>query len=100
LYFREDYGYYEAKIQKEFKWWKEYFAGKEHIIPLDTDYSPVKGDGVNFQVNSVVTGLEKEEEELKLTITTTGTISPRQALCQALEIIIQINDKIKNELVK
>ncbi|CAG8722049.1 8212_t:CDS:1 [Racocetra persica] len=103
LYFREDYDYHAAENQEK------YLPEAENVIFLNTNFSPIKVkdddiSGVNFQVNPVVTGLEageaKEEEELKLTITTTGAISPRQALRQALEITNQINDQIKSELVK
>ncbi|CAG8514889.1 2649_t:CDS:1 [Cetraspora pellucida] len=94
LYFREDFGYYTAEKQEK------HLPQAKNVIFFDTNYSPIKDDGVNFQVNSVATGLEKAEKELKLTINTNGTISPRQALLQALEKSNYINDKIRNELVK
>ncbi|CAG8468811.1 17455_t:CDS:2 [Racocetra fulgida] len=94
LYFREDFGYYTAEKQEK------HLPQAKNVIFFDTNYSPIEDDGVNFQVNSVATGLEKEEKELKLTIDTNGTISPRQALLQALEISNYINDKIRNKLVK
>ncbi|CAG8488555.1 13769_t:CDS:2 [Gigaspora margarita] len=92
LYFREDYGYHSAEKQEK------YLPDVKNVLFFATDYSPIKSDGVNFQFHSVVTGPDREEEELKLTIATTGAISPHQALIQALEISNHINDKIKNYL--
>jgi DNA-directed RNA polymerase alpha subunit len=93
LYFRSDYGYHKSEEQKK------YFPEIENVILLDANYSHIKGDGgVNFQVNSIVTGLDKEEEELKLTITTNGAITPKKALLEALEAVNEINDNIKNLL--
>lgn len=92
LYCREDYGYHSVAEQKK------YLLEKENVIVVDTDYSPVKGGNVNFQVNSVVTGLEKDEEELKLTIITAGAISPKKALREALSIIEQVSNTIREKL--
>lgn len=69
LYFQKNWGYHEHEK-------------KESIIPFDTDYSPVKGGGVNFKVNSLV----NSEEELTLTITTNGSIKPKKALQEVLEL--------------
>jgi len=94
LYWREDYGYHQSEEQKK------YLLGKENIIVLDTDYSPVKGDGVNFQINSVVVGLEEEKEELVLSIATTGTITPKEALQEALKIIGHVVNISQEALTK
>lgn len=77
---RKDWGYQPIEEQK-----KKYFPNEEDIIVLDTDYSPIKGGQVNFQVKSVVIGLEEKEEELELIITTNGAIKPKNALNQVLE---------------
>src|SRR4051812_20762575 len=49
LYFQKNWGYYEEDEQKEAD-----FAKNKNIIIFDTDYSSVKGDGVNFQVKPKV----------------------------------------------
>ncbi|CAG8774981.1 8556_t:CDS:2, partial [Ambispora leptoticha] len=59
---------------------------EEGIIVFDTDYSPVKGGGVNFQEKSIVISQKATEEELTLTITTSGVTKPREALQEVLEL--------------
>jgi DNA-directed RNA polymerase subunit alpha len=92
LYCHKGRGYHQSEVQKQ------YFTEKENVIVLDTDYSPVKGDGVNFQINSVVVGPEKEEEELKLTVNTTGAISPKKALLESLEVISNFINAVQKEV--
>jgi DNA-directed RNA polymerase subunit alpha len=84
LYWREDYGYHQSEEQKK------YLTDKENIIFLDSDYSPVKGDGVNFQINTVVVGLDEKKEELVLNIKTNGSINPKEVLKEGLEVISQL----------
>ncbi|CAH1762745.1 9584_t:CDS:1 [Entrophospora sp. SA101] len=81
LYCQKNWGYHEEETQK-----KDYFAEKENVIVLATDYSPIKGGQVNFQVEQEVIGLDKQEEKLTITINTNGAIKPKKALQEALEI--------------
>jgi len=72
------------------------------VISLDTDYSPVKsgyeGVQVNFEVNTVVVSLTKEEEELKLTVSTNGAIKPKDALLEVLQMSQNLYSKIVDSL--
>ncbi|KLL02179.1 MAG: DNA-directed RNA polymerase subunit alpha [Mycoplasmataceae bacterium RV_VA103A] len=81
LYFQKNWGYHEEEEQE-----KNYLADEENVIAFSTDYAPVKGDGVSFQIKSVVIGREKTEEELMLTITTNGVVEPKEALQEVLAI--------------
>jgi len=93
LYFQKNWGYHEKDEQKE-----AYFAENENIIVFDTDYAPVKGDGVNFQVKPKVISRKKPEEELTLTITTNGTIEPESALQEVLELSKLSFNSVSNSL--
>ena len=93
LYFQKSWGYYEEGEQKE-----KFFAKEEGVIVFDTDYSPVKGGGVNFQVRSEVISQESTEEELTLTITTSGAIKPKDALQEVLELSKNSFSSISNLL--
>ena len=72
------------------------------MISLDTDYSPVKsgyeGDQVNFEVNTSVVSLTKEEEELKLTVSTNGAVKPKNALLEVLQMSQNLYGKIVDSL--
>ena len=95
IYCQKNWGYHQAEEQK-----KLLFSEDDDIIALDSDYSPVKGGQVSFQVKSAIIGIEKEEEELTLIITTDGAIKPKKALEKALEIsqdsFNSINKSINN----
>ncbi|CAI2182225.1 6535_t:CDS:2, partial [Funneliformis geosporum] len=96
LYFQKNWGYHEEDEQKE-----TYFAEDENIIPFDTDYSPVKGDGVNFQIKLKKVSKEKKEEELTLAITTSGTVEPENALREVLELSktdVILHEKVETSL--
>ena len=95
LYFQKSWGYHEEDEQK-----KNCFANEEGVIVFDTDYSPVKGGGVNFQVKSEVISQENAEEELTLTITTSGAIKPKDALQEVLELSKNSFNSISNLLQK
>jgi DNA-directed RNA polymerase subunit alpha len=99
IYCQKNWDYHQAEEQKE-----KYFPEDDDIIALDTDYSPVKGGQVSFQVKSVIIGIEKDEEELTLTIITDGAIKPKKALEKALEISYSsfnsINKSINNSSKK
>ncbi|WNE40054.1 MAG: DNA-directed RNA polymerase subunit alpha [Mycoplasmataceae bacterium] len=81
LYFQRNWGYHRHDEQKN-----AYFSDDEDFIAFDTDYSPIKSGGVNFKVNSVIVSQEKSEEELTLFVTTNGSIKPKIALFESLEI--------------
>ncbi|CFW93481.1 putative DNA-directed RNA polymerase subunit alpha [endosymbiont DhMRE of Dentiscutata heterogama] len=81
LYFQKNWGYWEEEEQE-----KNYLADVENVIAFATDYAPVKGDGVSFQIKSVVISRGKTEEELTLTITTNGVAEPKEALQEVLAI--------------
>ncbi|CAG8709272.1 9307_t:CDS:2, partial [Racocetra persica] len=81
LYFQKNWGYWEEEEQE-----KNYLADVENVIAFATDYAPVKGDGVSFQIKSVVISRGKTEEELTLMITTNGVAEPKEALQEVLAI--------------
>lgn len=91
LYFQKNWDYHEVEEQK-----KSYFSDEEDVIAFDTDYSPIKGGQVNFQVNSVVISPTKKEEELTLAINTDGAIKPKKALQEALEVSQNSFNEIAN----
>ena len=102
LYYRKDWGYHRAEEQKKYNWWKEHFDNEENVISLDTDYSPIKSghedDQVNFEVKTMVVSLTKEEEELKLTVATNGSIRPKNALLEVLQISQDLLSRIINSV--
>lgn len=109
LYCRESQGYHSEVEQKKYfieQEKRKRGAGKsepskkdeEGVIFSDTDYSPIKVDDINFQTNSIVTGIEEKQEELILTIATNGTIAPKIVLKETLEIINQTNSVIQKLL--
>ena len=91
LYCQKNWGYHRAEEQK-----KDFFAGEEDIVVLDTNYSPIKEGIVNFQVKEVAVNFNQKEEELILTISTNGAIKPKKALQEALEVSRNLSDKIVN----
>ncbi|KLL03411.1 MAG: DNA-directed RNA polymerase subunit alpha [Mycoplasmataceae bacterium CE_OT135] len=60
---------------------------EENLIFLDSDYCPVKT--VSWQVEPVVVDLDKQEERLKLTITTSGSVSAHNSLLMVIEFLEQ-----------
>ncbi|CAI2163596.1 2065_t:CDS:2 [Funneliformis geosporum] len=80
----------------------EHFEEEENVISLDADYSPVKsgyeGDQVNFEVNTAVVSLTKEEEELTLTVSTNGAVKPKNALLEVLQMSQNLYGKIIDSL--
>jgi len=94
LHCRKGYGYDSSETQQQ------YFEKEENVIVLDANYSPVKSDGVNFRKDTKVSGPEKEEEELSLTINTKGSISPKKALLESLEVISNFINITQKELNK
>jgi len=80
MYYQKNWGYHQVEKQKK------HFLGEENIIVLDTDFSPIKGGQVNFQIKSPVISLHEKEEELYLTIISNSSIEPKQALKKALEL--------------
>ncbi|CAI2162221.1 12450_t:CDS:2 [Funneliformis geosporum] len=76
--------YRQADQQRE-----EIKVEEENIIILDTNYSPIKGGQVNFQVDPVITDLDqKKEEKLILTFNTNGCVKPKKVLQEALEVAL------------
>lgn len=65
---------------------------EENLIVIDTNYNPVRS--VAFKVNPVVIDLDEQEEQLILDIKTDGSISPKQALINSLEISKNINEAL------
>ena len=80
MYYQKNWGYHQVEKQEKL------FSDEDNIIVLDTDFSPIKGGKVSFQIKSPVIGLHEKEEELYLTITSDGAIKPKEALKKALEL--------------
>ena len=76
LYCQKNWGYHQENQQQE----------ESQIIPLDTNYSPIKSGQVNFRLDSETTNLGSKEEKLTLIIETNGCIKPKKVLQEALEI--------------
>ncbi|MDR1670215.1 MAG: hypothetical protein LBR43_00615 [Spiroplasmataceae bacterium] len=98
LYFQNNWGYHTGEEQKN-----TYFPDDEDFIAFDTDYSPIKSGGVNFQVSPVVISQDISEEELTVFITTNGTIKPKNALLESLKItqgIFELTTKLVNKKEK
>lgn len=60
---------------------------EENLIFLNSDYCPVKT--VSWQVEPIVVDLDKQEERLKLTITTNGSVSARNSLLIVIDFLEQ-----------
>ena len=89
LYCRNHWGFKKENDQK-------LLVEEEGLIVIDSNYNPVKN--VSFKVNLVVVDLDKQEEQLILDIKTDGSITPKQALVNALEVSKEINKLLLNEL--
>ncbi len=64
--------------------------GPEHtigVIPIDSIFSPVKR--VTYDVEAARVGQRTDYDKLLMTITTDGTVDPREALGEAAEILIR-----------
>lgn len=100
LYFQKGWGYHEVKDKKQEEEIKEmikkYFPKDEDIIVFDFDYSPV--EQVSFEEKKVTVSSTKEEEELTITITTSGTVKPKDALQEVLELSKDSFNFISNSL--
>ena len=91
IYFQKNWGYHRDDEQK-----KTYFPDDEDFIPFDTNYSPIKSGGVNFQVNPVIINQNTSEEELTLFITTNGSIKAKEAFREGLETTKNLFESIIN----
>jgi DNA-directed RNA polymerase subunit alpha len=89
LYCRSYWGFKKENDQKS-------LINEEGLIFIDSNYNPVKN--VSFKVNLVVVDLDKQEEQLILDIKTDGSITPKQALVNALEVSKEINQLLLSEL--
>lgn len=70
---------------------------EEDVIIIDSNYSPVKN--VSYKIDLVVVDLDKQEERLVLNITTDGSITPKEALINALKISETINKSLINKML-
>jgi DNA-directed RNA polymerase subunit alpha len=64
--------------------------GPEHtigVIPIDSIFSPVRR--VAYEVEAARVGQRTDYDKLKLDVTTDGSLSPRDAIGQAAEILIR-----------
>jgi len=92
IYCQKNHNYQSAEKQK-----KKYFIEQENVIAIDNVFSPVKGEDVNFKIETVLVSLTEKEEEMSLFIRTNGSISPKKVLQEAfliIEDLVQISSKI------
>jgi DNA-directed RNA polymerase subunit alpha len=64
--------------------------GPEHtigVIPLDSIFSPVRR--VSYEVEAARVGQRTDYDKLTLDVTTDGSVSPRDAIAEAAEILIR-----------
>jgi DNA-directed RNA polymerase subunit alpha len=64
--------------------------GPEHtigVIPVDSIFSPVRR--VSYEVEAARVGQRTDYDKLKLDVTTDGSVSPRDAIAEAAEILIR-----------
>jgi len=104
LYFRWNFGYHFAENQQNEVCNEDYFSDKEfeNIIFIDTNYCPVLNS--NFEVNEIITGLNEKKEEMRFSISSNGSITPKNILFEILnksknyfeEIIEEIKKNSKN----
>ncbi len=87
-------GYFTAEENEEDQ--EEEVIGRMHI---DSDFSPV--ERVNFEVSDTRVGSKSNLDELKLEITTDGSLSPEDAISLAakvltehLDMLIHLNEEI------
>ncbi|KLL01589.1 MAG: DNA-directed RNA polymerase subunit alpha [Mycoplasmataceae bacterium RC_NB112A] len=91
LYCQKNWGYHSEEEQKKI------LPSSENVIVLDTDYSPLKGSRVSFQVEPI---LFQKKEKLTLNIQSQGWITPAEAFFKTLEITNQLFPQIAEELSK
>jgi DNA-directed RNA polymerase subunit alpha len=68
----------------------EFNRGPEHtigVIPIDSIFSPVRR--VAYDVEAARVGQRTDYDKLRLDVTTDGSISPKDAIAQASEILIK-----------
>src|SRR5256884_9469913 len=73
-------GYFPAELNR----------GPQHtigVIPIDSIFSPVRR--VAYQVEAARVGQRTDYDKLRLDVTTDGSISPKDAIAQASEILIK-----------
>lgn len=92
IYCQRGLGYQEANKQRK------YFVERPNVIPLDTNYSPIKSNNVMLEVNSVLTSLIDEEEQLTLTISTNGSIKAKKALQEAIKLFCSLGVLIEKQI--
>jgi DNA-directed RNA polymerase subunit alpha len=95
IYFKNDFGYFKGDDQIKNN---PSLSEEENVITLDSNHSPTKL--VNYSVNSIVTGLSEEQEQLKLNITTNGSISPSSSLKKALDFSSNLINEVTDLLTK
>ncbi|MCE8163520.1 MAG: hypothetical protein I3273_05410 [Candidatus Moeniiplasma glomeromycotorum] len=102
LYCQKNWGYHEIKEKTEQESIKKiikntFSNSKDNIIVIDTDYSPLKGGLVSFQIEPDKFHLK---EKLTLNIQSKGGITPTEALAEVLEIAGSLFTKITEQLDK
>jgi DNA-directed RNA polymerase subunit alpha len=68
----------------------EFNRGPEHtigVIPIDSMFSPVRR--VSYDVEAARVGQRTDYDKLRLDVTTDGSLSPKDAIAQASEILIK-----------
>src|SRR5262245_6478171 len=68
----------------------EFNRGPEHtigVIPVDSMFSPVRR--VSYDVEAARVGQRTDYDKLRLDVTTDGSLSPKDAIAQASEILIK-----------
>jgi DNA-directed RNA polymerase subunit alpha len=68
----------------------EFNRGPEHtigVIPIDSIFSPVRR--VSYDVEAARVGQRTDYDKLRLDVTTDGSLSPKDAIAQASEILIK-----------
>jgi len=68
----------------------EFNRGPEHtigVIPVDSIFSPVRR--VSYEVEAARVGQRTDYDKLTLDVTTDGSVSPRDAIAEAAEILIR-----------
>lgn len=92
LFCRKGFGYLIERKQEDI--FSE--LTEDFVIVLDSNYSPVKN--VFFKEEIIVTSLVDKEEKLTLDIETSGSVSPKKALEEALYIISSIWENIEKRV--
>lgn len=96
LYCRKSSGYFASKNQSHLF---ENFNFEDHVIVLGTDYSPIeKGKIYSAKIEKEVISLTNEKEKFALKITTTGSVTPRETLKEALGVISEMIKQLAQSL--